>query len=363
MSPPRVTVFIPAYNREGYIRPAVASVLAQTFRDLECLVVDDGSNDRTCAVAESFGDPRVRVVRNTMNLGIPKTRNRGIDLARGQFVALLDSDDVALPDRIATQVDFLAANSEVAAVGSWARAIDEAGRVQERLHTCPDSTSALAFTLMFRCAPRQSTLMIRRDVLARYRYDERCHVSQDLDLFGRLARDLPLRAIQRELVLFRHHPGRITAQGSPARDNIRRQIFHDRLSELGLSPTQGEMDRHMLLAAPRSTLLDAIDDDYVEWAAHWLGELIARTHAARSGAPDPRVDDVATSIWLQVLKCAHRGLGARSVSRTLGWRMSRPIRWKLRWMVVKSPGKAGSQTGKRRGTRSGSTSDTTNPNR
>lgn len=363
MPPPRVTVFIPAYNREAYIRPAVESVLAQTFGDLECLVVDDGSSDRTSEVAASFGDARVRVVRNDTNLGIPKTRNRGIDLAKGQLVALLDSDDAALPDRIATQVDFLDANPEVPAVGSWARAIDEAGRVQQRLHTCPDSTPALAFTLMFRCAPRQSTLMIRRDVLARYRYDERCHVSQDLDLFGRLARDLPLRAIQRELVLFRHHPGRITAQGSAERDSIRRRVFRERLSELGLSPTEEEMDRHMLLAAPRKTLLDAIDDDYVEWAAHWLGELTARTQSARNGAPDPRVDDVAAAIWFQVLKCAHRGLGTRSVSRTLGWRISRPLRWKLRWMLVKSVGKAGSQTGKRRGTSSGSTNDTANPNR
>ncbi len=340
MPRPRVTVFIPAYNREHYVRQAVESVLGQTYRDLECLVIDDGSTDGTATAAASFDDPRVRVVRNKANQGIPKTRNRGIELARGEFVAMLDSDDAALPERIDLQVAFLDEHPQVAAVGSWARAMDADGQPEKRLHTCPDSPAALAFTLMFRCAPRQSTMMIRRDILARYRYDERCHVSQDLDLFGRLVRDLPVRAIQRELVLFRHHPGRITSQRSDLREGIRRRIFEERLRELGLAPTAREMDRHMLLAAPRETLRASLDDHYVRWAASWLADLVARTHRARPGATDQRVDKVARRVWFQVLKSAHSALGAASVRRALPWPMSRSLRWKLCWMLLRASGKA-----------------------
>ena len=332
---PRVTVFIAAYDRERYVRQAVESVLCQTFPDLECLVIDDGSADRTAEIAASFGDPRVRVVRNDTNLGIPRTRNRGIDLAQDEYVAILDSDDAALPERIELQTAFLDANPGVAAVGCWARAMDAQGVAKKRLHTCPDSPAAIAYTLMFRCAPRQSTMMIRRAILEKYRYDERCIVSQDLELFGRLARDLPMRALQRDLVLFRHHPGRMTSRHHDVRAEIRRWIFGDRLGELGLDPSPTELDRHMLLAGPRDTLEREIDDEYLEWAASWLVDLMKRTEQVR-GIADPAVIDVAASIWFQVLKCAHGRLGVRSVSRTLGWELSRPIRWKVLWRLLKT---------------------------
>ena len=80
---PKVTVFIPVHNREHYIRVAVNSILAQTFEDFELVVVDDGSTDRTAEVLAGYGDPRLRVLKSTANLGIPASRNRGLEAARG----------------------------------------------------------------------------------------------------------------------------------------------------------------------------------------------------------------------------------------------------------------------------------------
>ena len=124
---PQVTVFIPVYNRRAFIGPAIESMLAQTFEDFELLIVDDGSTDGGLEIMRSYEDPRVRVVANERNQGIPKTRNRGLELARGEYIALLDSDDVSVPDRLARQVEFLDRNPLYAEVGAWSQAMDESG--------------------------------------------------------------------------------------------------------------------------------------------------------------------------------------------------------------------------------------------
>ena len=106
-----VSVVIPAYNRERYLADAVDSVLAQTFTDFELLIVDDGSRDRTVEIAKSYRDPRIRLVRHERNRGVAAARNTGVAEARGAYVAFLDSDDVAYPDRLARQVAFLDAHT------------------------------------------------------------------------------------------------------------------------------------------------------------------------------------------------------------------------------------------------------------
>ena len=95
---PKVTVVIPVYNREKYVGIAVDSILSQTFPDFELLVIDDGSIDRSIDVVLSYSDPRIRLVRNNTNLGVATTRNKGIQLARGEYLSFLDSDDWAFPE-------------------------------------------------------------------------------------------------------------------------------------------------------------------------------------------------------------------------------------------------------------------------
>ena len=122
---PKVTAVIPVYNREKYLRGAIESILAQTFTDFELLVIDDGSTDGSREAIRSYHDPRIRLMCNETNQGIPKTRNRGIQFARGEYLAFLDSDDWAYPERLAKQVAFLDSHPDYAAVGAW---IDVDGR-------------------------------------------------------------------------------------------------------------------------------------------------------------------------------------------------------------------------------------------
>lgn len=103
---PLVSVIMPAYNAEKYIGEAIASVCAQTYENWELLILDDGSGDRTAEIAQAYAqlDARIRVLRNPQNMGAAKTRNRGFDIAKGEWIALLDSDDVWHSDKLEKQL-------------------------------------------------------------------------------------------------------------------------------------------------------------------------------------------------------------------------------------------------------------------
>src|SRR5436190_24248466 len=104
MPAPTISVIVTAFNRERYIEQALESMLSQTLTSLELIVVDDGSTDSTVERVLSFSDPRLRLIRHERNLGIPAARNSGLCAVEGEFVAWLDSDDVALPTRLERQV-------------------------------------------------------------------------------------------------------------------------------------------------------------------------------------------------------------------------------------------------------------------
>ena len=115
MVAPRVSVVMAVHDGERYVGAAVDSILTQKFRDLELIVVDDGSTDRSPEIVREHADPRVRLIANGRNLGLAPSLNVGLAEARGEFVARLDADDVAMPHRLARQVEFMDANPHVEA--------------------------------------------------------------------------------------------------------------------------------------------------------------------------------------------------------------------------------------------------------
>src|SRR6185312_9442504 len=123
---PKITVLMPAYNAGKYIREAVQSVLRQTYRDFELLIVNDGSTDDTLEIALSFTDPRVVVV-NKEHKGIAAALNTGLKLATAPFIARFDADDICMPTRLETQFNFLQDHPDYVLVGSDAEYVLENG--------------------------------------------------------------------------------------------------------------------------------------------------------------------------------------------------------------------------------------------
>lgn len=128
-SGPRVSVLMTYYNKRAYVEEAIASVLASSFDDLELLVVDDASTDGGIDLVRAIRDPRIRILESPVNTGRAAAANRGFDAALGEFVAILDADDVMLPGRLAEQVAFLDQNPEVGVVGTYVEIMGRNGAI------------------------------------------------------------------------------------------------------------------------------------------------------------------------------------------------------------------------------------------
>lgn len=312
-SPPTVSVIIPAYNRAGYIATAVASILDQTLRDLELIVVDDGSTDATAEAVAAFGDPRIRLVRHPRNLGIPQARNTGLRCARGRYLAWLDSDDLARPDRLERQVRFLDAHPAVALVGCCAGKLGPDGSPLRGVRIPPLSPADARAWLLFRSAFQQSSITGRTAILARHPYREDFGVCEDLDLFIRLAREYPLLNLPCVLIDRRIHPDQtIRLQQAAIRERSMR-LFGASLEELGMEFTGEDLRRHVLLGNPKHWRFTP-DAGFLDWTEDWLRRL--REANAGSGRLDRSALAFATGFfWMLACHAARPALGHAGAAR------------------------------------------------
>ncbi len=216
---PLVSALLAVHDGETYLKAAVASILGQTLADLEFIVVDDASTDRTPEILAAAAGTRLRVLRNDEQLGLAASLNRGLADSRGTYVARLDADDVALPHRFERQVARIRSAPSVAVVGSAAFELDGAGRVGA-LHVMPVGGAEVAWATLFSSAFFHPTVLVEREVLERHelRYDTTFEESEDYELWSRLLDVGDGDNLPEPLVLYRVHP----AQASQRRRELQR---------------------------------------------------------------------------------------------------------------------------------------------
>jgi len=207
---PRVSVIIPAYNAERYLGEALDSVMAQTWRDIEVVVVDDGSTDGTQEIVRGYGPP-VRLLEQA-NAGPAAARNRGVREAEGELVAFLDSDDLWLPEKLALQVPLFDAEGRVALVYCKAERMTGDGTpIPTPAHPRPTGDVFLALLGRNHCPT--SGVVVRRDVFLRFGgFPEDMVWAEDWHLWLRLAREYEFDAVQQVLVRHRVHGSALTAR-------------------------------------------------------------------------------------------------------------------------------------------------------
>lgn len=207
MSTPLVSVVIPAYNAARTLAATVRCALAQTGTDLEVVIVDDGSRDDTLAVARSLTDPRVQVLSQP-NGGAAAARNTGLRAASGRYVALLDADDLWLPDKLRRQLALLEAEPRVEAVQCGAYFVNDALEVIS-VQPCTDTGHSFEETLLFQNLPAfLSALVARRDrVLELGGFDTDLEILEEWDMALKMSRFCGMRSIADPLVLYRVHAG------------------------------------------------------------------------------------------------------------------------------------------------------------
>lgn len=208
----KVSVIIPAYNQGHYLDQAIQSVLEQTHRNLEVIVVDDGSTDDTATVAQSFADARVRYIYQE-NCGLSAARNAGLRHASGEFVSFLDSDDQFLPRKLELLLANLADHPEAGLAAGQAIPIDQAGqRIGEVFDKGMPSESA---QLLLGNPLHVGSVLVRRDWQQRAGlFDESLRSYEDWDMWLRLARvGCPMRWVAQPVSLYRFHPAQMTRDG------------------------------------------------------------------------------------------------------------------------------------------------------
>ena len=198
------------WNGAPQVGEAVQSVLSQTAADLELIVIDDDSSDATPAILKSFRDPRLRVTRRSRG-GLTSALNAALAMARAPLVARLDADDIALPQRLERQLEYLKGHPDVGLLGTAARETDAAGKEVAILR--PPTDDALIRRALIRRNPfvHSSIVMRRAAVDLAGGYDEAYPVTQDYDLWMRMSRVTRMANLSDLLVIRRLLPGRVTA--------------------------------------------------------------------------------------------------------------------------------------------------------
>jgi glycosyltransferase involved in cell wall biosynthesis len=218
---PAVSVIIPTYNRSSWVTQAVASVLAQTYRDLELLVVDDGSTDATLEALRPFLG-RVKLLRRATRRGVSAARNLGLAAARGEWLAFLDSDDLWRPEKLARQMAYFAAHPEYLLCQTEEIWIRRGVRVNPPRH-CRKFGGDIFLPSLERCLISPSAVMLNRRLMEEHGgFDETLPAAEDYDLWLRLTWRYRVGLIEEALVIKRGgHPDQLSRQWGLDRYRIR----------------------------------------------------------------------------------------------------------------------------------------------
>lgn len=205
---PVISVIMPVYNAELYVKEAIDSILNQTFDNFEFIIIDDGSTDESLALIQAYKDPRIIILKNNRNLGNYPTRNLGMRVAKGKYIAVMDADDIALPERFQKQYTFLEANMQTLAIGSNSLIIPNG---KER--GTPYSSESIRLSLLNNNYILHPSLMIRTSVVHQLRgYKEEYYYAADYDMVCRINLLGDMVCLPDILMHYRWHPDQITQQ-------------------------------------------------------------------------------------------------------------------------------------------------------
>jgi glycosyltransferase involved in cell wall biosynthesis len=211
MNSPKVSVILPTYNAAMHLGKAIDSILEQTFKDFELIIINDGSSDDTMGVLAKYTDPRIVVITQE-NLGLPKALNKGISAAKGIYLARQDADDISHPQRLQLQVHFLDQYPSYGLVGSWTQIVTPAGATS-RQHTHPEKNGQLQIQLLFNNQFVHSSVMLRAcclKVAGNYSENPEHFPPEDYDLWLRIARHFQVANIPEILLEYLELPTSIS---------------------------------------------------------------------------------------------------------------------------------------------------------
>jgi glycosyltransferase involved in cell wall biosynthesis len=239
---PCITVLMSVYNTEKYVGDCIRSILGQTFPDFEFIIIDDASTDGSLEIIKSFKDKRIRLLNNRVR-SYP-TRNKGLRVARGKYICIMDADDISLPQRFERQILFMDNHPEIGLAGSGFRVLGK----DEDLFRESDFEKIKVQTMRNNCVVHPS-MIIRHDMLKQHnlRYIRKYNYSSDYDLIARMTRFFPVTNIPEVLMLHRVHDGMVSRQFRAKQVELANGIFMKQMRYLGINPNAEETMLHVSL--------------------------------------------------------------------------------------------------------------------
>lgn len=206
-----VSVVMPVYNtEEGMLRESIESILNQTYKNFEFIIVNDASDVETTGVIESYKDERIKHIKNDRNMGITKSLNRGMDIATGKYIARMDSDDISLPQRFELQLQYMEKHPETVVLGSKAKIIGEDTVI---FHRYSEDHEVMRIRLSFRNdGVIHPTAFLRADKIGTLRYDESILKGQDYEFWTRCIERGEIKVLPQVLLYYRVHPNQISVK-------------------------------------------------------------------------------------------------------------------------------------------------------
>lgn len=293
---PKISVIMPVYKVEHYVAHSIQSVLDQTFDNWELLVVDDASPDASASVIARFTDPRIRYIRHETNLGVSEARNTGIRHARGEYLALLDSDDIALPERLAAQIRYLERHPKIGLVGTWAELIDENGN-KTGLRNNPYPDELLRSMLLFRNTFNTSSLMLRKCSLPNGLFKNM--LGEDYDFVSVLAEIWDVACLPSYLIQYRINSQGLTGTRWPQMKADCWTTQQRLLARLGLDATADEAALHQRISHATA---DGISAGEAEVACHWVAKILQANETTSIYPPAQlrhACEEILFSLWRQ----------------------------------------------------------------
>ena len=214
MNGPEISIVLPAYNCESFLKEAIESILNQTFKDFELIIINDGSTDKTEDVIKSFSDPRIIYLKNEKNSGLVYTLNKGIDIAKGKYIARMDGDDIALPARLVKQKAILDEYPDIVVAASTITFINE--KKESEGNWLLDRKTIHPFEirkhLPYENCIAHPSVMIRSQILKELKYKSYQKNIEDYDLWLRIiSKGYSIMKTEESQLLYRIHDSSITS--------------------------------------------------------------------------------------------------------------------------------------------------------
>lgn len=290
------------YNGEEFVAEAIRSILNQSCRDFEFIIVNDGSVDRSAGIIRSFEDGRIVYLENAGNIGLIASLNRGLQQARGKYIARMDHDDSALPERLAEQLAHFETNKELVVAGSDYYLLNGTRQTRSAQHWSQHSDYLKTVLLFSTCFAHPTVMMKNSFAETGTVYDKEFRHAEDYRLWTKLALRGDFSVIPKALIRYRVHAGQTTVQNRSAQFALSARIREDYLAALGFVYSPDQIETHHLIG--NNTFIRARDQLLA--AEAWLQELVKQNRDKRIFSEQAFALAIH-KFWIDL--CGHTSLG------------------------------------------------------